>query len=185
MNRETKLILGLIDPDAPRPDKAVAAEVAARVMDGAMATNTARETTAEVAARLDGGLDGEAQDRLDRTLAADGQEYQEMAASAELVDAVAARLVAVPADLLGQVTATPNAKPDRPTRRWTPWLWVGGAVLAAALAAVLVLRHHPMPPDGKGEIMAKPTQGAMPQMVPAGSLESTPSPSQGEMRGGK
>ena len=169
MNRETKLILGLIDPDAPRPDKAVAAEVAAR---------------------LDGGLDGEAQDRLDRTLAADGQEYQEMAASAELVDAVAARLVMVPADLLGQVTATPNTMPDRPTRRWTPWLWVGSAVLAMALAAVLVLRHQPMPPDGKEPVTATPAQGEpkngeIPRMVPTGNLENMPAPRQGEVQGDK
>lgn len=184
MKRETELILGLIDPDAPRPDKAVAAEVAARVLDGATAMGAARECTAEMAARLDGGLDEGAQDRLDRTLATDGQEYQELAASAELVNAVATRLVTAPTDLLGQVTAGRSVKPASLTRRAWPWLWVGGAVLATVVAAVLVLRHQPMSTDGKGPIMASPAQdemknGASQRMAPVSSFESVPTPQQG------
>lgn len=178
MSRETKLILGLADPDAPRPDKAAAAELAARVLDGAMALGVAEKTTAEIAARLDGGLDGQAQDRFDRALAADGQEYQELAASAHLVDAVAARLVVVPADLVKPLAATPHA---RPARRWSRWLWTGGAVLATVVAAALLLHRPPPPSTGTGPTLAAPTQDvpaqdAPPKMMPAGSLESTPAP---------
>lgn len=179
MSRETKLILGLIDSDAPRPDKAAAAEVAARVLDGAMVLGAAGNTTAEMAARLDGGLDGQAQDRFDRALAADGQGYQELAASAQLVDAVAARLVAAPTDLVAQADLgkpIAAASPARPARRWSRWLWTGGAVLATVVAAALLL-HRPLPPTGgTGPTLAAPTQDAPPKMMPAGSLESTPAP---------
>lgn len=174
MSRETELILELADPDAPRPDKAAAAELAARVLDGAMAQGAAETTTAEMAARLDGGLDGQAQDRFDRALAADGQEYQELAASAHLVDAVTARLVAAPADLVKPIAATPHA---RPARHWSPWLWTGGAVLATVVVAAALLLHRPPPPSGgPGPTLAAPAQDAPPKMMPAGSLESTPAP---------
>lgn len=182
MSRETKLILGLADPDAPRPDKAAAAELAARVLDGAMALDAAGNTTAEMAARLDGGLDGQAQDRFDRALAADGPGYQELAASAHLVDAVTARLVAAPADLVKPTAATPHT---RPARHWSRWLWTGGAVLATVVAAAVLatvvaaalLLHRPPPPStGTGPTLAAPAQDAPPKMMPAGSLESTPAP---------
>lgn len=177
MSRETKLILGLADPDAPRPDKAAAAELAARVLDGAMAQGSA-STTAEMAARLDGGLDGQAQDRFDRALAADGPGYQELAASAHLVDAVTARLVAAPADLVKPIAATPHARPARrwPARHWSRWLWTGGAVLATVVAAALLLHRPPPPSTGTGPTLAAPAQDAPPKMMPAGSLESTPAP---------
>ncbi|MGE5517068.1 MAG: hypothetical protein ACM31D_14760 [Bacteroidota bacterium] len=176
MSRETTLIVGLVDPDAPRPDTAEVAELAARVLDDAMAMNTAPHATAEVAARLDGGLDAQAQDRLDRTLAADGREYQELAATADLVDAVAARLVAVPADLLGQAMARPHAAPAKSVWRWTPWLWVGGTVLATVVAAALLLHRQPVPSGGRGELMATPVQNrdTSPRMVPAGGEDVVP-----------
>lgn len=180
MSRETKLILGLVDPDAPhRPDKAVTAELAARILDGAMTQDAAETTTAEMAARLDGGLDGQAQDRFDRALAADGPEYQELAASAQLVDAVAARLVAAPADLVKPIAATSPAHlpaQRRPARRWSAWLWTGGAVLATVVAATLLLHRPPPQSGGTGPTLAAPTQDAPPKMMPAGSLESTPVP---------
>ncbi len=179
MSRETKLILGLVDPDAPRPDKAAAAEVAARVLDGTMVMGTEGNTTAEMAARLDGRLDGQARDRFDRALIADGREYQEMAASAQLVDAVAARLVAAPADLVAQADlgkTTAAASHACPARHWSRWLWTGGAVLATVVAAALLLHRPPPPSGGAGPTLATPTQDAPPKMMPAGSLESTPAP---------
>lgn len=176
MNRETKLILGLADPDtAHRPDKAMTAELAARILDGAMTQGAAENTTAEMAARLDGGLDGQAQDRFDRALAADGPGYQELAASAHLVDAVTARLVAAPADLVKPLAATSHTR-RRPARRWSAWLWTGGAVLATVVAAALLLHRPPPPSGGPGPTLAAPAQDAPPKMMPAGSLESTPAP---------
>lgn len=179
MNRVTKWIHGLLDPEAHRPDPTVAAELAARLPDDATEMDTARLTTMELAARLDGGLDGNAQDRLDRVLAGDGRDLQELAASAELVDTVAARLAAAPADLVAQAMVPPTSTPTVSPRRWAPWLWVSGAVLATALAAVLVLHRLSPPPADKGVIMAAPgpaetPSGGAPRMVPAGNADTVP-----------
>lgn len=178
MNRETKLIHGLIDPDAAPPSPAEAAELAARVLDGATGMDTTGETTARLAARLDDGLDEEARERFDRALAADGRDFQEMAASAQLVEAVAAHLVAAPADLLAEA-AVASSRPVRSPRRRAPWLWLGGTVLATVLAAVLMLRHHAPQPDPQGRIMASPgpvdpAGTETPRMVPAGNPDVVP-----------
>lgn len=201
MDKMEKLLRGLLDPDSPRPDAPLAAELAARVGDDMAADAQTTESSVELAARLEGAMDMEPrlegavnteprlegvvdttrQERLDRQQAASGRALHELMAAAELVDTVSAHLVPAPADLLRQATAAPAARRPHPRRGVRPhWLWIGGAVLALALAAVLVLHRPPPPSRGQDPLMAAPEQtrpdDAGPHMLPAGNQDVVPPP---------
>lgn len=134
------------------------------------------DTTSDImdlAARLDGTVPEDRRDRQDRALAERDDARHELMAAAHLVDAVQARPLAAPAELIRQAIAPTPAAPVRRRVRLAPWLWLGGAVLASVLAALVLLRQTAPAPDGGAPVTATPAAPA-PRMLPTGNADTVP-----------
>lgn len=159
--------------DGETPKRAIDPRLAAGLAD-AMDDARSDVSVAELAAYLDGGLEGDAKERTEAALAGSG--FQDLASAAGFLDAVSERRLSAPADLVQ--AAASSVRNESVRRRWPRLAWGFAAAVAVGLAALLVVSRMHGPVDPKAPLVATPAPdpSAKPSMVPAGNMDTVPSP---------